>query len=84
MTEHDLKVHPQFWDSLVDGSKAFDLRRNDRAFKLGDSLLLRRYDPKVGYSGESLSRHISYVLYPEDCPGLERGYVILGLGEQTL
>lgn len=79
MVTHELKVNPQFWDALVEGLKLFELRRNDRAFKVGDSLLLRRYDHSVGYTGEQLERQISYMLYPEDCPGLAAGYVILGL-----
>lgn len=76
---HDLKVHPQFWDALVSGAKPFDLRRNDRAFKVGDDLHLRRYDPSHGHTGEALDRRVSYMLYPEDCPGLQLGFVILGL-----
>jgi hypothetical protein len=81
-TRHSLKVHVKFWDSLVDGTKRFDLRRNDRRFKLGDELQLRRYDPvSVGYTGEERLALITYILHPEDCPGLERGFVILGLGD---
>lgn len=81
---HDLKVNPQFWDGLVAGLKPFELRRNDRAFKKGDGLLLRRYDHSTGYTGQSIERQISYILYPEDCPGLALGFVILGLQVEPL
>jgi len=80
MITHKLKVHPQFWMPLVEGKKLFELRRNDRNFKVADYVDLRRYDPSsIGFTGEGLSRQITYVLHPEDCPGLEPGYVILGL-----
>jgi len=76
---HNLKVHPQFWEALISGKKAFDLRRNDRKFQICDTVLLKRYDPVgVGYTGEECEKQITYVLFPEDCPGLQPGYVILG------
>jgi uncharacterized protein DUF3850 len=38
--EHVLKVAPEYWPALVDGSKTFEVRRNDRAFQKGDALVL--------------------------------------------
>lgn len=39
--EHDLKILPQFFDSVDDGSKPFEVRRNDRDYQVDDILLLR-------------------------------------------
>ena len=38
--EHVLKVAPEYWPALVDGSKTFEVRRNDRAYQRGDVLVL--------------------------------------------
>lgn len=41
---HELKVDPAMWDRLADGSKTFELRRDDRGFQAGDELVLWRFD----------------------------------------
>jgi len=43
--EHLLKVIPPYFDSLVAGSKTFEVRRNDRAYQRGDVLRLREWHP---------------------------------------
>ena len=40
MAEHVLKVAPEYWPALVDGSKTFEVRSNDRAYQRGDVLVL--------------------------------------------
>lgn len=48
--EHLLKVVPPYFDSLVAGSKTFEVRRNDRAYQRGDVLRLREWHPhSTGY-----------------------------------
>lgn len=42
---HELKCHPQYFARLADGSKTFEIRRNDRGYQAGDELLLRIWDP---------------------------------------
>jgi hypothetical protein len=37
---HRLKVDPQFFDDLVNGRKSFEVRLDDRNFKVGDILHL--------------------------------------------
>ncbi len=82
---HELKVNPQFWDGLESGNKPFEIRRNDRKFSVGDVLVLRRYDPAFGYSGEQCRRVVTYVLASEDLPvALMPGYVALGLSNPDL
>jgi hypothetical protein len=44
MTEHDLKVAPEHFASLWDGTKTAELRKDDRGFAVGDTLLLCEYD----------------------------------------
>lgn len=45
---HVLKVVAPYFDALLDGSKTFEVRRNDRGFQRGDLLILWDYDPTPG------------------------------------
>lgn len=42
---HELKTWPQYFKRIDDGSKTFEIRRNDRGFQQGDTLRLREYNP---------------------------------------
>lgn len=78
--DHELKVHPQFWDDLQSFRKPFEIRRNDRKFKAGDVLRLREWNPSSGCYGDDCYRRVTYVLHHEDFPiGLRPGFVCLGL-----
>ena len=89
MTMHEVKCWPEFFKQIVAGIKPFDLRRNDRDYKVGDFLKLKEWNPDTGeYTGEVCTKRIVCVLAatgptPEPLPqpkwGLERGYCILGL-----
>ena len=46
MTKHSLKIHPQYYAAVADGSKTFELRKNDRGFQKGDEVALREWDPE--------------------------------------
>lgn len=76
---HELKVHTRFWDQLTSGDKNFELRRMDRAYKVGDVLRLRPYDPKYGFTGSALLFDVTYILLPEDIPGIVPGWCIMGI-----
>lgn len=39
--EHDLKILSPYFIAVEDGSKPFEVRRNDRNYQVGDTLLLR-------------------------------------------
>lgn len=44
--KHELKIWPQYYCRVADGSKTFEVRKNDRGFQPGDSVVLREWDPK--------------------------------------
>lgn len=44
---HDLKIWPQYFCRVQDGSKTFEVRKNDRGFQPGDTVVLREWDPKI-------------------------------------
>lgn len=76
--EHELKCWPGYFPDVMLGSKPFEVRRDDRDFQRGDTLLLREWDDRNGYSGRKCWRLITYVL-PGDQFGIEEGYCVLGL-----
>lgn len=78
---HELKCWPSFFDAIRDGSKTFEVRKNDRGFQKGDILRLVEYDPErlvVRETGRVIYAHVSYVLSGW---GVEPGYVAMGLSD---
>jgi hypothetical protein len=74
--EHDLKCAMEFFDVVNDGRKPFEIRKGDRPFKVGDTLLLREVDLVLAYTGRETRKRITYCLRGW---GMESGYVALGL-----
>jgi len=78
MAQHELKITPKFFEAQKNGKKKWELRKNDRGFKVGDTLILKEY--RTGnepyYTGRVLSRTVTYIL-PEH-EGLANDYVIIG------
>ncbi|GGG27697.1 ASCH/PUA domain-containing protein [Hymenobacter glacieicola] len=78
---HELKVWPACFAAVVSGAKPFDVRLNDRDYRVGDALLLREYEPESEqYSGRTTERWISYLLQGGSF-GVEEGWCVLGLAE---
>lgn len=80
MTTHELKCWPAYFDQVAFGTKTFEVRLNDRGFRVGDELELREWDPHtMEYSGRSVLMTIRFVLEaPEPSTGLKDGYCVLG------
>lgn len=45
--KHELKIWPQYYCRVADGTKTFEVRENDRGFQPGDEVVLREYNPKT-------------------------------------
>ena len=74
MKRHELKTLPQYFEGLWSNKKTFEIRKNDRDFKVNDVLILREWDET--YSGRVCYRRITYITsFPK---GLKRGYVVMG------
>ena len=43
---HELKIWPQYYARVADGSKTFEIRNNDRGYQTGDKVILREWDQK--------------------------------------
>ena len=63
MAIHKLKSWTGFFEPVFTGEKTFELRINDRKFKVGDILHLREYDDHTRrYTGRSIRKQITYIL----------------------
>lgn len=75
---HELKCLPEYYEAALLGKKSFELRKDDRKFKVGDLVLLREYDNGY-YTGRTLGyRTIVYILRNCEEHGLKEGYCIIG------
>lgn len=78
--EHELKTWQSYFHALEDGTKNFEIRRDDRGFRVGDILRLRETEYGSGaYTGREVRREITYILRREEDLGLMDGFAILSL-----
>lgn len=47
-THHKVKSWPEFFTAISEGQRTHELRRNDRAYKVGDTLELNEYTLEAG------------------------------------
>lgn len=75
---HGLKIWPEYFHAVVAGGKRFEVRRNDREFRVGDTLVLREWHPlEQKYTGHSCACTITYIL-PGGQHGIADGFAVLG------
>lgn len=72
---HEVKIGATFFEEAACGKKNFELRKNDRGYRVGDMLELQEYKDGA-YTGRTCRKLIIYML--EDYTGLQEGYCILG------
>lgn len=81
MSVHNIKIRPPFFEAVLDGTKTFELRRDDRGYKLKDILVLEEWNPATGdYTGRVATRRIQYLVRNAPEFGLMPGFCILGHG----
>ncbi len=90
MKRHELKTWPTYFGATLNGVKDFDIRKDDRAFDVGDFLILIEFDQRMGeFTGRVMERRIDSIVYggpmvtgkpgiPDPTGGLREGFVILG------
>ena len=81
MKIHKLKLNAKYYEDSERGIKTFEIRKNDRDYKIGDVLELREYIEDIRglgcYTGNVHWKIITYIL--DDDLYLAPGYVCLGL-----
>jgi hypothetical protein len=80
---HKLKTIQPYFDDIISGKKEFELRRDDRGFRVGDRLDLFEGTEQVDDIDSRVNknhchRYVKYILKGGKY-GLAEGYVILGL-----
>lgn len=61
---HALKTWPEHYQGIASGKKKFEVRKNDRPFEVGDTLILQEYNPDTKrYTGQESTFQISYILH---------------------
>lgn len=80
MINHQLKILPKYFKEVAKGNKTFEVRKDDRKFKIGDCLVLREFE-NGEYTGQYVSKYITYILGREEDEKqyVADGYVILGI-----
>jgi hypothetical protein len=86
---HELKCWPEYYAAIERGEKTFEVRKWDRPYRIGDTLLLKEYNQvKNAHTGRETARRITYVLDMTYLPGDNvphfAGYCVMGLESQQL
>jgi len=89
MQHVDLKILPEYYAAVLEGTKRFEVRLDDRDYQVGKVYWLREWVPAVArcaegilgqddshYTGRSMLVVINYVL--RGVPGLAPGYCAWG------
>lgn len=93
MTVHKLKLLPEYFDAVANGIKTFEIRKNDRDYKVGDTLHLYEFDPEeeefrakvasnpgIPETRTCVVATVTYILTHEDFPdGIPEDYCVMGI-----
>jgi len=80
--QHTLKCWPEWFAALAAGTKTLELRPDDRGYAVGDTLLLREWDPTTAaYTARALTATVTHVLRDPDGRWLQPGVVALSLAD---
>jgi hypothetical protein len=77
--EHELKIAPPWFAAVASGAKTAEVRRDDRGYDVGDTLILHEWDGS-GETGRTCRVLVTHVLRHEDVPHLlPPGVVVLSV-----
>ena len=71
---HEIKLGAEFFEESVSNVKGFEIRKNDRDYRVGDILEMMEYK-NGAETGRTVTKLVTYIL--EDYTGLEDGYCIM-------
>jgi len=81
---HDLKCCPEYFGCAIRYGESMQLRKNDRDFRIGDTLKLREWDPKLGaegeYTGSKAWRKVVWIT--DSFEGMKPGYVLMRVSSE--
>ncbi len=75
---HALKIEPNYYDDVKSGNKSFEVRKNDRDFRVGDYLALNELsDTREEYTGRAILVKITSIVSDERF--CKKGFIIMGI-----
>lgn len=72
---HQIRLAKTYFDDVANGIKTFELRKNDRGYKVGDILEMMEFADGKN-TGRTVKVEVTYLL--ENYTGIEDGYCIMG------
>lgn len=76
MNVHELKIWPKYYRAVIARLKKFEIRENDRNFKVGDVIHLKEFEPTTKlFTGRECDVMITYMI--EEAPGMNPGYCLM-------
>lgn len=85
---HELKTWKEYFIEVLKGNKDFEIRKNDRNYQVGDTLILiegdlggdgtTESDLTWFPTGRTLSKTVTYILHGGKF-GIEPGYVVMSI-----
>lgn len=75
---HNLKTLSPFFEAVDRGDKTFEVRKNDRDFKVNDRIILWHVDPNFSKDGGSIHCFVTYILYGGQY-GIDPEYCVMGI-----
>jgi len=81
---HELKTWPELFNAVMEPNKlkrkTVDIRKDDRDYKVEDTLILKEFNPVVQeYTGRSCWRIVTHCLREQ--PWVPEGYVAMSICE---
>ncbi|MDF2004201.1 DUF3850 domain-containing protein [Bacillus pumilus] len=59
---HNLKINREFFNPVLEQTKTFEIRKNDRGFCVGDTVILNEWDNQTNqYTGRNVKIKITYM-----------------------
>ncbi|MEK5299030.1 MULTISPECIES: DUF3850 domain-containing protein [Bacillus] len=59
---HNLKINREFFNPVLEQTKTFEIRKNDRGFCVGDTVILNEWDNQTNqYTGRKVKIKITYM-----------------------
>lgn len=81
---HSLKTWTEYFEAVVDGRKTFEIRKNDRDFHVGDTLVLRDWDRNEGeYTGRKIEVEVMYITDGGNLGSLAKDHVCMSIRKKS-
>lgn len=87
MTTHRLKVFIKYADAIMDGTKTFEIRKNDRGYEVGDKIVFDVVTNDGYFVGAAAGHPLNGAIYRidyilDDFEGLAQKYVALAISKE--